>query len=140
MDELLLDELYDVEESFRNTEEHGAEPKWWILKAALADKGNGIRLFSTRSQLEEILDEFEPLSDDEEEEEENDGGNNEYNTGTRVDASQLREWVIQVGTILESVSFRKLMLANRSMYRPLFYSTPLKAPTDTDTSSICAST
>lgn len=95
MDELLLDELYDVEESFRLAEEQGAAPRWWILKAALADKGNGIRLFSTRQQLEAILEEFEPLSDDEEDDEEDESSNN-YNAGTRVNASQLREWVIQV--------------------------------------------
>ncbi|GAA6058550.1 hypothetical protein JCM10212_006989 [Sporobolomyces blumeae] len=106
LDELLMDELYEVEESFRNVEEGTAEPKWWILKAALADKGNGIRLFSTRQALEDIFVEFEPESDDEEEE---DGDEREREAGpsgtqdraalfgadTRVDATQMREWVIQ---------------------------------------------
>lgn len=100
MEELLLDELCDVEQAFRDVEVKGEEPKWWILKAALADKGNGIRLFSTRQQLEDILEEFEPLSDDEEEDEDATG----YNDGTRVDSSQLREWVIQVRAQSQSLT------------------------------------
>ncbi|GAA5870185.1 hypothetical protein JCM16303_001918 [Sporobolomyces ruberrimus] len=109
LDELLMDDLYEVEQSFRDTEEGGKEEKWWILKAALADKGNGIRLFSTRQALEDIFLEFEPESDDEEddeEEEEEDGEDGDEEEGpkgraalfgadTRVDSSQMREWVIQ---------------------------------------------
>ncbi|GAA5865512.1 hypothetical protein JCM8547_001272 [Rhodosporidiobolus lusitaniae] len=102
LDELLLDDLYDVEASFRAAEEEGKEQKWWILKAALADKGNGIRLFSTRERLEEIFQEFEPESDDEEdevdEEEEPAPGASRaalFSADTRVDSTQLREWVIQ---------------------------------------------
>jgi len=108
LDELLMDDLYEVEQSFRATEEEGKEEKWWILKAALADKGNGIRLFSTREALEEIFQEFEPESDDEEEEEEEDEDQGEetsqaqngraalFGADTRVDSTQMREWVIQV--------------------------------------------
>ncbi|GAA5851498.1 hypothetical protein JCM5353_001602 [Sporobolomyces roseus] len=107
LDELLMDDLYEVEESFRATEEQGAEPKWWILKAALADKGNGIRLFSTRQALEDIFEEFEPVSEDEEEEEEDADEEVEeesrgtmgraalFGADTRVDSTQMREWVIQ---------------------------------------------
>ena len=103
-----MDDLYEVEESFRASEEEGVEPKWWILKAALADKGNGIRLFSTRQALEEIFEEFEPVSEDEEEEEEEDEGEGAdesratlgraalFGADTRVDSTQMREWVIQV--------------------------------------------
>jgi len=103
-----MDDLYEVEQSFRATEEEGKEEKWWILKAALADKGNGIRLFSTREALEEIFQEFEPESDDEEEEEEEDEDQGEetsqaqngraalFGADTRVDSTQMREWVIQV--------------------------------------------
>jgi hypothetical protein len=107
IDELLMDDLYEVDQSFAEAEEKGAPPKWWILKAALADKGNGIRLFSDRETLEEIFREFEPESDDDEEDEEEDEDANATSGGTtraamfgadtRVDATQLREWVIQVG-------------------------------------------
>ncbi|TKA55354.1 hypothetical protein B0A53_02278 [Rhodotorula sp. CCFEE 5036] len=105
IDELLMDDLYEVDQSFAEAEEKGAPPKWWILKAALADKGNGIRLFSDRETLEEIFREFEPESDDDEEDEEEDEDANATSGGTtraamfgadtRVDATQLREWVIQ---------------------------------------------
>ena len=112
IDELFMDDLYEVDQSFAEAEENGAPPKWWILKAALADKGNGIRLFSDRETLEEIFREFEPESDEEEEEEDEEdeeddegssvapGGTTRaamFGADTRVDATQLREWVIQVG-------------------------------------------
>lgn len=110
IDELLMDDLYEVDQSFAEAEENGAPLKWWILKAALADKGNGIRLFSDRETLEEVFREFEPESDDEEDEEDEDeddeGANGApgevtraamFGADTRVDATQLREWVIQVG-------------------------------------------
>ncbi|GAA5972336.1 hypothetical protein JCM11641_002414 [Rhodosporidiobolus odoratus] len=108
LDELLMDDLYEVEQSFAAAESGEEEEKWWILKAALADKGNGIRLFSTRERLEEIFEEFEPESDEEDDDE--DKSNEEFDgegqtstisraamfgAGTRVDATQLREWVIQ---------------------------------------------
>ncbi|GAA5922596.1 uncharacterized protein JCM15063_003357 [Sporobolomyces koalae] len=104
LDELLMDDLYEVEESFRDAEENGKDVKWWILKAALADKGNGIRLFSTRQALEDIFQEFEPESDDEDEEEEDDDEDAGsatparaalFGADTRVDSTQMREWVIQ---------------------------------------------
>ncbi|CEQ42110.1 SPOSA6832_03885 [Sporobolomyces salmonicolor] len=108
LDELLMDDLYEVDQSFAEAE-RGAAQKWWILKAALADKGNGIRLFSSREMLEEIFEEFEPESEDDEEEEEEEeeesddekaraGANGRaamFGADTRVDATQMREWVIQ---------------------------------------------
>ncbi|GAA6036636.1 hypothetical protein JCM8097_001264 [Rhodosporidiobolus ruineniae] len=102
LDELLMDDIYEVEEAFRQAEE-GGEAKWWILKAALADKGNGIRLFSTRERLEGIFEEFEPESEDEDEEEEDEEDEDApsasraamFGADTRVDATQIREWVIQ---------------------------------------------
>jgi len=99
-----MDDLYEVDQSFAAADQ-GEEPKWWILKAALADKGNGIRLFNSRETLEGIFEEFEPESDDEEDEEEDDEGADDrpeqsraamFGADTRVDATQLREWVIQV--------------------------------------------
>ncbi|GAA5859631.1 hypothetical protein JCM1840_006381 [Sporobolomyces johnsonii] len=109
LDELLMDELYEVDQSFAESEQGGPQ-KWWILKAALADKGNGIRLFSSREMLEEIFEEFEPESDDDEDEDE-EGEDEEsddekagaeangraamFGADTRVDATQMREWVIQ---------------------------------------------
>ncbi|KAL8278567.1 hypothetical protein RQP46_009059 [Phenoliferia psychrophenolica] len=93
LDELLQDDLYELAESFASP----GEEKWWILKAALADKGNGIRLFKDREGLEEIFEEFEPESEEEEEEESGEEGERPRGFGleTKVDSSQMQEWVIQ---------------------------------------------
>lgn len=98
LDELLQDELYELGNAFAEDGEKGiGERRWWILKAAMADRGDGIRLFSTREELEEIFEEFEVHSSDEEDEEEK-GETNQFgqNKGTTVNASQMREWVVQV--------------------------------------------
>lgn len=98
LDELLQDELYELGNAFAEDGEKGiGERRWWILKAAMADRGDGIRLFSTREELEEIFEEFEVPSSDEEDEEEK-GETNRFgkNKGTTVNASQMREWVVQV--------------------------------------------
>ncbi|GAA5841998.1 hypothetical protein JCM3766R1_005718 [Sporobolomyces carnicolor] len=105
LDELLMDDLYEVEQSFRDSEEGRVDaPTWWILKAALADKGNGIRLFSTRQALEDIFQEFEPESDEDEDEDEDERDSDVnapegraalFGVDTRVDSTQMREWVIQ---------------------------------------------
>lgn len=129
LDELLQDDLYDVALSFEDNEnkEDETQHKWWILKAALADKGNGIRLFSTREQLEAIFDEFEQSSSEEEEEDEEDeegtnGRSLGYSSDTRVNASQMREWVIQV-------SPRQLRTAHAPFRHPQLTSPPLRRNT-----------
>jgi len=72
----------------------------------MADRGNGIRLFSTLEELRDIFEEFEDDSDDDEEEEDQDeqeenpvnGSGNDYGQtkSTSVMMSQLRHFVIQV--------------------------------------------
>ena len=113
-DELLMDDLYDLAELLEENQsavDEGREGdvKWFILKPGMADRGNGIRIFSTLEQLQEIFEEFEPESDDEGEEEEDDeDGEQEEGTSSRseqdhgyagkdtsVMASQLRHFVIQ---------------------------------------------
>lgn len=98
LDELLQDDLYLLAISFDSTTKENK--KWWILKPALADKGMGIRLFSTRRELERIFEEFQDSNSEEEEEEdegeeEETGGAGGGYEGTRVSSSQLQEWVIQ---------------------------------------------
>lgn len=102
LDELLMDDLYDLAELLEANEAaveqaRLADVKWFILKPGMADRGNGIRIFSTLEQLQTIFEEFEPDSDDEddgascsEEEQSGYGGKN-----TSVMASQLRHFVIQ---------------------------------------------
>lgn len=75
LDELLMDELYDLKEALdRNEqrEEGDAERQWFILKPGMSDKAQGIRMFSTVTELEEIFASFEPESDEEEEADEGD--------------------------------------------------------------------
>lgn len=84
LDELLADDLYDVREALEQNEV-AETPKWFILKPGMADQANGIRLFSSVEQLEQIFEEFE---DDGSEEDEDD-------TSNAVMASQLRHFVIQ---------------------------------------------
>ena len=83
LDEMWGDELWDLGQLLDE------EEKWFILKPGMADRGNGIRLFHTKGELESIFKEFEdPGSEDEE------GKNSAPKTG--VATSQLRHFVIQV--------------------------------------------
>jgi tubulin--tyrosine ligase len=81
LDELLIDDLYELQQAFDSHSD-----KWWILKPGLADKGQGTRLFRTREQLEAIFEEFN-CSDSEEEEV----------SSTKVSLQTMRHWVVQVG-------------------------------------------
>ncbi|KAK4044223.1 hypothetical protein C8A01DRAFT_42900 [Parachaetomium inaequale] len=84
--------------------------EWWILKPSMSDRGQGIRLFSTMEQLQDIFDEWEPeSSDDEDENEEDDAeesggaGNTSHNShshendgkGDHIMTSHLRHFVAQ---------------------------------------------
>ncbi|KAK4130997.1 sure-like protein [Trichocladium antarcticum] len=60
--------------------------EWWILKPGMSDRGQGIRLFNTMEQLQEIFDGWEVESDDEDED---DDDNNNITT------SHLRHFVAQ---------------------------------------------
>lgn len=125
LDELLMDELYDLDELMSAPEpEEGGGKRWFILKPGMSDKGQGIRLFSSREELEEIFAEMESDSEDEEEEEEEEDDeeteekedrkddessektkeeeeeeeaveSEEEDEGTGVASSQLRHFVIQ---------------------------------------------
>ncbi|WWC95696.1 hypothetical protein V866_002561 [Kwoniella sp. B9012] len=67
LDELLLDDLYDLNEGMRRNEELPEEERsWYILKPGFADRAQGIRMFSTEDELRAIFEEFEPPSSDEE--------------------------------------------------------------------------
>ena len=91
LDEMWADELYDLGQELDKGE------KWMILKPGMSDRGQGIRLFHTKEELESIFEEFEDADSDEEEQdtvgvdEEDDGPD------TGVATSQLRHFVIQVG-------------------------------------------
>ncbi|KZW02241.1 TTL-domain-containing protein [Exidia glandulosa HHB12029] len=85
LDEMWSDDLYDLGQLLdENYEKDATDKRWFILKPGMADRGMGIRLFSSKDGLREIFESFE--DDDEKEDEEDD---------TNVIANQLRHFVIQ---------------------------------------------
>lgn len=102
-----LDETFDLRASLQRNEEIEIQEagegddvegkkEWWILKPAMSDRGQGIRLFSTMEELQGIFDFWEeqaPDSDEEEEEEEQEkaGGGG----GDHITTSHLRHFVAQ---------------------------------------------
>ena len=77
--------MWDLAEELDSSEE-----KWFILKAGMADRGNGIRLFNSKETLRAIFEEFDEQSD----EEDGDGESEQ-----EIITSQLRHFVIQVGVL-----------------------------------------
>ncbi|KAI0100247.1 survival protein sure-like phosphatase/nucleotidase [Nemania sp. FL0031] len=78
--------------------------EWWILKPGMSDRGQGIRLFCTMGQLQDIFDgweaerpdsEGEDENEDEGENRENGGGNDDEDEGDYITTSQLRHFVAQ---------------------------------------------
>jgi len=82
LDEMWTDELFDLAELLE--EAGGSDPRWFILKPGMADRGMGIRLFDSKDGLQSIFEEFEESEDAEDEDD------------TAVFASQLRHFVVQV--------------------------------------------
>ncbi|OAV91566.1 hypothetical protein PTTG_27918 [Puccinia triticina 1-1 BBBD Race 1] len=79
---------------------HRHPKKVWILKPAVADKAQGIRLFRSREELYEIFTDFERLEELEESQElddpqKEDTGVNDERRQTWVSVSQMRDWIIQ---------------------------------------------
>src|SRR5271156_1038955 len=72
-----LDEALNEAFELRDALEAGEQ--WFIWKPSMTDRGQGIRLFSTREELEEIFEEFEEGEDEE----------------VDVVASQVRHFVVQ---------------------------------------------
>ncbi|GFP57951.1 probable tubulin-tyrosine ligase PBY1 [Trichoderma asperellum] len=103
LDDALI-EAFDLRESLdRNAEkEDASEREWWILKPGMSDRGQGIRLFSTMDELQDIFDGWEaerPDSDDEDEDGD-DGAQrgeaeDEDTGGDYITASHLRHFVAQ---------------------------------------------
>lgn len=116
LDELLIDELYDLEAALQQNDQTAseAERRWFILKAGMADRGMGIRMFDSLDGLRAILEDFEEDSDDEADQEGESEGENassalkapdgaELAMATPQDTSvmlgQLRHFVIQVSNL-----------------------------------------
>ena len=66
LDDALV-EAWDLKASWaRNAE--GGEREWWILKPGMSDRGQGIKLFSSEEELQEIFEGWDPEDSDDEEE------------------------------------------------------------------------
>lgn len=70
LDDALVD-AWDLNESMaKNDQAQSSKDKqWWILKPGMSDGGNGIRLFSSMTQLQSIFEEWEEQEEDKSEEE-----------------------------------------------------------------------
>ena len=98
LDEALHD-AYELREQLALNETLDRNQRvWYILKVALAERGYGIRLFSTMHELEQIFLEWEPSNDkgsdsgnDKEEENDDDDGGD----GDGVAVNQMRQFVVQ---------------------------------------------
>ncbi|GAO16310.1 hypothetical protein UVI_02016970 [Ustilaginoidea virens] len=81
----------------RNAAVSESEPwnkEWWILKPGMSDRGQGIRLFSTMQELQDVFDGWEasrPDSDDEDEAR----GDTAEEDGEFITSSHLRHFVAQ---------------------------------------------
>ncbi|CAK9779465.1 hypothetical protein CC85DRAFT_309441 [Cutaneotrichosporon oleaginosum] len=103
LDEMLMDDLYELDAGMRENEGREEDERaWFILKPGFAERGQGIRMFSTEDELRAIFEEFEPPSSDEEDEEELarhtgeiDLDAEEEEGGTAILTSHMRHFVIQ---------------------------------------------
>ncbi|KAF2761418.1 TTL-domain-containing protein [Pseudovirgaria hyperparasitica] len=99
LDDALV-EAFELRESFEKNE--GKEPQdreWWILKPGMSDRGQGIRLFSTEEELQEIFEEWEAEnpsdSDDDGETSDTEDARNHEREGDGIITSHLRHFVAQ---------------------------------------------
>lgn len=76
-----LDDSLDENWELRQELEKNDKNQWWIMKPSMSDKGQGIRLFQSIDQLQEIFDKFD-------EDEEGEGYNG-------IIINQLRHFIIQ---------------------------------------------
>jgi len=100
LDEALA-EAYELRDSLVSNDEKSPDERcWWILKPSMSDRGQGIRLFSTVEELEEVFTSFEEDSD---EGDEGDDDNSKTDTSaddgrnkdTSIVTSQLRHFLVQ---------------------------------------------
>jgi len=77
LDDALV-EAFDLRASFeRNEDLEPADRQWWILKPSMSDRGQGIRLFSSEQELQEIFEEWEAQNPDDDEDDGEDGEEND---------------------------------------------------------------
>lgn len=95
-----------LDENWELRQELESEQKWWIVKPSMSDKGQGIRIFKTINQLQEIFDSFDEgvNTDDEydtdDNQEEDDEDEENPKSANKIDdnkiiISQLRHFIVQ---------------------------------------------
>ncbi|KAJ8607785.1 hypothetical protein MRB53_040081 [Persea americana] len=90
LDDALL-EAYELHESWAKNESCSDDVKeWWILKPGMSERGQGIRLFSTETELTAIFEQWDPDSSDEEDEQEQN-----HDTTNNITTSHLRHFIAQ---------------------------------------------
>lgn len=99
LDDALV-EAFDLRESMdRNAQVDEDEPskkEWWILKPGMSDGGQGIRLFSTMEELQDIFDGWEADRPDSDEEDAVDRTTSDaQGQGDYITTSHLRHFVAQ---------------------------------------------
>jgi tubulin---tyrosine ligase len=100
LDDALVD-AWDLKESMARNERLGNDfqkKECWILKPGMSDGGNGIRLFSSMEQLQNIFEEWDGDDDEDVDENEEDEANEDtrHSEPTKgVMTSQLRHFVAQ---------------------------------------------
>ncbi|KAG6009984.1 hypothetical protein E4U54_008441 [Claviceps lovelessii] len=106
LDDALV-EAFDLRESLDRNAGIGDASKreWWILKPGMSDRGQGIRLFSTMDELQDIFDGWEaerPDSDDDDDDDEEEGEQERGDQitispsgGDYITTSHLRHFVAQ---------------------------------------------
>lgn len=105
LDELFYDELWELGQ-YLDSNEAGTNNTWWILKPAMADKGQGIRLFNSRESLQAIFNDFDESEDEDSEQGDIniDARSPEYphhqQESTRIRLNDMRDWIIQVSCVL----------------------------------------
>ncbi|GAA94109.1 uncharacterized protein L969DRAFT_93494 [Mixia osmundae IAM 14324] len=106
LDELWLDELYDLSAALDDSAD-----KTYILKPSMADKGQGIRLFRTKEELERILASFEEAQDRSDDDDDDD-------QSTSVSLSRMRWFVVQeyIEPVLLDVGCSPSVLTGRKFH------------------------
>lgn len=108
LDEALA-EAYELRDSLAENDNKPPEQRqWWILKPGMSDRGQGIRLFSTLSELEAVFEEFEGDDDTDGDQDNKDNDNDAWGVengkvvasdaaanASGIVTSQLRHFVAQ---------------------------------------------
>ena len=151
LDEALV-ECWELHESRAKGRDGEGEREWWILKPAMSDQGQGVRLFSSEEDLRAIFEEWEGEGDDDAGE---DGEtDNQGASGAATMTSQLRHFIAQKyidpPLLLESYGNRKFHIRSYvlavgalrtyvykemlALFAPEPYTSPTKAaiPSTTD--------